>query len=87
MMATGFTVKSIRRMILSEQILILFAGVTAGVISAIIATLPSIKGSPGIPWLFLLLMVLAIVLTGLTALFLSVRTISGNSLTEALKKE
>ena len=58
MLATGFSVKRIRRMILSEQMLILFAGIISGVISAIVATLPSLKNSPDIPWFFLFIMVL-----------------------------
>jgi ABC-type antimicrobial peptide transport system permease subunit len=74
-------------MILSEQMLILFAGVTSGIISAIVATLPSIKNSPDIPWLFMIGMIGAILLTGLFALLISVRSVTKNSLTESLKKE
>ncbi|MCX6326811.1 MAG: FtsX-like permease family protein [Bacteroidia bacterium] len=87
MLATGFPVKKIRRMILSEQMLILFAGVSSGVVSAIVATLPSLTNSPDVPWLFLLLMVLAIIITGLVALVLSVRAVTNDSLTSSLKKE
>ena len=87
MLATGFPVKKIRRMILSEQMLILFAGVTSGVISALVATLPSIRNSPDIPWLFLILMVLAIIITGLVTLVFSVRAVTIDSLTASLKKE
>ena len=87
MLATGFPVKKIRRMILSEQLLILFAGVTTGVISAIVATLPSLRNSPDIPWIFLFLMVFAIIITGLAALIFSVRAVTGDSLTASLRKE
>ena len=87
MLATGFHVKKIRRMIISEQILILFAGVSAGTISALVATLPSIKSNPDIPWLSLILMIMAIVITGLSALFLSVRSVTNSSLTASLKRE
>ena len=87
MLATGFPVKKIRRIILSEQMLILFAGVTSGVVSAIVATLPSVTNSPDIPWLFLILMVLAIIITGLAALVFSVRAVTNDSLTASLKKE
>lgn len=87
MLATGFSVKRIKRIILREQLFILFAGVSTGVISAIIATMPSIRQSPDIQWLFLTLMVLAVVLSGLTALYLSVRSISSDSLRASLKKE
>jgi ABC-type antimicrobial peptide transport system permease subunit len=87
MLALGFSVKTVRRMILSEQMLILFAGVTSGVISALAATLPSIRNSPDIPWLFMILMVLTIIVTGLSVLFLAVRTVTKDSLTASLKKE
>jgi putative ABC transport system permease protein len=87
MLATGFPFKSIRRMILTEQVIILLAGVSAGVISAIVATLPSIRERADLPWLFLTGMVAAITLTGLITLFLSVRSISGESLTVSLRRE
>jgi putative ABC transport system permease protein len=87
MMATGFSVNKIRRMILSEQMLILIAGIISGVIPAIVATLPSLKNSPDIPWLYLILMVSAILLTGSAALFFSVRAVTNDSLTASLKRE
>ncbi len=87
MLATGFSFKSIRHMIFSEQVIILLAGITSGVLSALIATLPSIKGRADLPWVFLAGMVIAITLTGLLTLFLSVRSISDNSLTASLRKE
>ncbi|TAL62713.1 MAG: ABC transporter permease [Bacteroidetes bacterium] len=87
MIASGFTIKRIRRMILSEQVLILFAGISSGVISAIVATLPSVRKNPDIPWLLLILMVAAIIVTGLITLFLSVRVVTNESLIASLKKE
>jgi len=87
MLASGFPVKKIRRMILSEMVRILFAGVLTGVISAIIATLPSLTNSPDIPWLYLMFMILAIVITGLVALIVAVKEITTDSLTSSLKKE
>ncbi len=87
LLATGFSFKAIRKIIFSEQVLILCAGVSAGAISAIIATLPSIKESPDIPWLYLILMVLSITLTGLVTLVVSVWAISADALTASLKKE
>jgi len=74
-------------MILSEQIVILFAGVSSGIISALVATLPSLKNNSGLPWLFIIVMTLAIVITGLSALLLSVRSVTNNSLITSLKKD
>jgi putative ABC transport system permease protein len=87
MLATGFHVKNIRRMILSEQVLILFAGVSSGIISALVATSPSIKNYPDIPWLFIFILIVVIVITGLFAVFISVRSVTKNSLISSLKKE
>jgi len=87
MLSTGFPMKRIRRIILAEQMLILFAGVTSGVISAVVATMPSLTNSTDIPWLFLGMMVSAIIITGLAALVISVRSVTNGSLTASLKKE
>ena len=87
MLATGFNIKMIRGMILSEQLLILFAGVSTGIVSAIAATLPSVKNSPDLPWLFLSLMIICMVITGFLALALSVRSVTKNALIVCLKKE
>lgn len=87
MLASGYSFREIKRMILKEQVLILFTGVTTGVLSAIVATLPSLLNTKNMQWQFLLIMVAAILLTGITALVLSVRSISGESLILTLKKE
>ena len=87
LMATGFKIKRIRRLILSEQMFILLAGILSGVVSAVIATLPSLRNSPDVPWLYLVSMVIAILLTGTAALLLSLKSVTGNSLAASLKKE
>jgi hypothetical protein len=87
MLATGFTLRNIRSIILNEQILILFAGVTSGVLSAILSTLPSLRSTQDIPWFYLTVMVFTVVLTGLWVLYISVRSISGEVLINSLKKD
>jgi ABC-type antimicrobial peptide transport system permease subunit len=87
MLAAGFRAKKIRGMILSEQVKILTAGVSAGVISALLATSSSIKNNQDIPWLFLSVMILAIIFTGLITMLLSVRSITKDSLVASLKKD
>jgi putative ABC transport system permease protein len=87
MLATGFQIKKIKRMVLSEQVLILLAGVSSGIVSALLATSSSIMNNPDLPWLFIVLMVLAILITGLIVLFMSVRSITKNSLITILKTE
>ncbi|MBK8884289.1 MAG: hypothetical protein IPN67_18585 [Bacteroidales bacterium] len=60
MLATGFPIKRIRRLVFSEQLIILSAGIISGVLPAVISTLPSLKSSADIPWLYLVLMVIVI---------------------------
>ena len=87
MMATGFKIKRIRRLILSEQISFFWQVLFQELVPAVIATLPSLKNSPDIPWIYLVSMVIVILLTGTAALLLSLKSVTGNSLTASLKKE
>jgi len=67
--------------------LILFAGVSSGIVSAILATSSSLKNSRDIPWIYLVVMIVVIVLTGLFAMLLSVRSVTNASLIVSLRKE
>jgi ABC-type antimicrobial peptide transport system permease subunit len=87
MIATGFSVSNIRKKIITDQVLILSAGIFTGVISAVISTLPSLKGGSEIPWMLLIIIILSVFLTGLIALGLSVRAIKNESLIISLRKE
>lgn len=87
MLALGFHPGQIRRMIFREQVLILFAGVTTGIISALFATSASIKNSAEIPWSSMGVMIAAVILTGLITLRISVKSITGSSLISDLRKE
>lgn len=87
MMAVGFSESSIRRTIFREQILILAAGVLTGLVSAIIATLPSLGSGSDVPWISLSAITLAIIITGIITLFVSLRRITRESLISSLRKE
>ncbi|HLN19554.1 MAG TPA: ABC transporter permease [Bacteroidales bacterium] len=87
MIATGFTFRKVRLMILSEQVVILFAGVITGIISAVVATLPSLLSNNAVPWIYIFSMIALIVTSGILALWLSVRAIEKTSLVSSLKKE
>ena len=87
MLAVGFQAAKIRRMIISEQLLILFAGVSSGVLSAVVATSDSIMNHGQVPWLFMLLMILALMITGSLVLIISVRSVTRKSLIGSLKKD
>ncbi len=87
MLAIGFQAAKIRRMIFSEQLLILFAGVSSGIISAAVATSGSIANHAKIPWSFMSLMVAALFVTGALVMAVSVRSVTRKSLIGSLKKE
>ena len=87
MVAEGYSVKTIRRIVLREHILILFAGIVTGFVSAMVATRPSIMGDTGLPWLTITVMIILVIITGLTALILSVRGISRENLIARIRKE
>jgi putative ABC transport system permease protein len=87
MVATGYSIRNLRRMIIRDQIRILAAGIIAGTFSAIIATLPSLKSGSEIPWMFLAIMILSVFFTGLLAMLISVRTIKTDSLVISLRRE
>jgi ABC-type antimicrobial peptide transport system permease subunit len=87
MLAVGFSTDNIKGMIFSEQILLLAAGVSSGVISALFASLPSISQNADIPWLLMLAMIVAIFLAGISALYLALRPITQHSLIGSLKRD
>ncbi len=87
MLATGFSPSKIRRMVFSGQILILFTGIVAGVIPAIIATLPSLRSNHEIPWLYLSAIILAIFITGILSVFFSTRSIQEKNLIISIRKD
>jgi ABC-type antimicrobial peptide transport system permease subunit len=87
MLALGFPLKKIRVMILSEQILILLAGVFTGIFPALVATLPSLKDNTDLPWMFILVMTISIFSAGAISAFLALRSIGFNALVMNLKKE
>jgi ABC-type antimicrobial peptide transport system permease subunit len=87
MMAAGFRLRRIRRMVISDQLIILFAGISSGIISAFIATLPSLRTNLEIPWVFLITITVLTALAGYAAIIFSLRAFSSESLIGALKRD
>jgi ABC-type antimicrobial peptide transport system permease subunit len=87
MMAAGFSVSSIRKILFAEQALILLAGTFTGFISAIVATRPSLVQNSDVPWKTILIMVLLIIVAGLMALAVAVRSIRREVLIAQIRKE
>jgi hypothetical protein len=70
-----------------EQVEIITAGILTGIVSALIATLPSLTSGSNVPWIFLLVMIMLVFITGLIALAASVRVIRNDSLISSLRME
>jgi ABC-type antimicrobial peptide transport system permease subunit len=87
LMATGFSIKRIRKIIFSEQLLILFAGLLTGIISAVLATLPSVRSGANVPWVLLIVVSVSVVAAGVTSLLIAVKNIKSESIISALRKE
>ncbi|HAX93495.1 MAG TPA: hypothetical protein DCY25_06045 [Bacteroidales bacterium] len=87
MLAEGFSLRSIRRMIFSEHVIILIAGIITGLVSALVATRPSLINDAGLPWLTIIIMILLILATGITALLLSVRSVKTDALISRIRRE
>jgi putative ABC transport system permease protein len=87
MLAEGFSVISIRRIVFGEHARILIAGIITGLISALVATRPSIMNNTDLPWKTIVIMILLILATGLTALAASVRSIQKETLITRIRKE
>lgn len=87
MMATGYTTGMIRKRILKDQSLILIWGVMTGTISGLTATLQSLKSGSEMPWNIIDLMIVLIIAAGISAIYLSIRTVRSTSLVGQLRRE
>ncbi len=87
MLATGFSIGYIKRMIFREQIIILLAGLFTGILSAIMATLPSVRSGSEMPWLFITVVAAAIFAAGAVTLLFVTRNIAAAPVISALRRE
>ena len=87
LLATGYRLRKIRLIILSEQLSILSAGIIAGIIPALIATLTSLKNQQGMPWAYLLVMVAGMLAAGTAALAGALRAVRSGPLVGSLNRE
>jgi predicted lysophospholipase L1 biosynthesis ABC-type transport system permease subunit len=86
--ATGFNTTHLSRMILAENVFLLFAGLISGILCACIAVLPTVfqrGGSP--PWLTILLLVAGVTVVGYAASYIAVRIAVRSPILNALRSE
>ena len=87
MMAEGYSLSSIRSVILKEHLLILSAGILIAITTAPVATLPSILGTTAIPFKLISIVILLVYLVGLGAILISLRNLPGKSLVSNLRND
>jgi hypothetical protein len=62
-------------------------GVVAGTLPALMATFPSLKSGTEIPWRLIIMMIIAIIFIGLTALLIAVRQVNNQILLIRLRRD
>ena len=87
MMATGYTLSQVRRLIVNDHILILFWGIMTGFASGITATLQSLRSGAEMPWSIIASMAILVIAAGSIALLISTRSIRTSSLISNLRRE
>jgi ABC-type antimicrobial peptide transport system permease subunit len=87
MLATGYSAGRIKNLLLKDQLIILIWGILAGLISALSATWPSIQHGADLPWGLLSILLLAMMLTGIIALLISINQVNKARLIPLLRKE
>ncbi|MCJ7680670.1 MAG: hypothetical protein MUP70_08095, partial [Candidatus Aminicenantes bacterium] len=88
MRAVGFSLKSVRTVVLVEHLLLVFGGILLGILAALTATLPSLL-TPGtdIPITTILLLIAAVVINGIGWTYTAVTRSVGTNLLSALRNE
>jgi len=87
MMATGYTLRQVRKLIVNDHILILAWGIMTGFASGLTATLQSLRSGAEMPWSIISVMAFLVIAAGSIALFLSTRSIRSSSLISQLRRE
>jgi len=87
MTATGYTIRQIRNMVFKDHVIILLWGLITGTASGMMATLQSLRSGYELPWSTIVAMILMVMITGFTAIILSVRSVTGLSLVTQLRRE
>jgi hypothetical protein len=84
--ATGFTTATLKRMLLTENLVILTAGVIAGTLPAVIATWPSLGAGNNLPWTTVGGVAMLMLLAGSVATAIAVRTLTREKIVTALRE-
>ena len=87
LLAVGYRLASVRRLIFTEHLVPLIGGAGIGVVSALVSVLPALISNNGLPIGFLSVTIAAIVFSGAGSIMLAVRRIHTGGLLSALREE
>lgn len=87
MIASGYTVKRVRRLLLKDHFHILIWGLLTGSLSSICATWPSVLSGADLPWSLFVTMLVLIFATGYLVLSVSVSLVNRKNIIVYLKRE
>jgi len=88
LISMGFTKKNLLRLLLKENTVIVFASLLIGLISSVFAILPSlISKSFDIPFSYLIILILSILINCLFWIYIPIRSVLRQSLIDSLRKE
>ena len=85
--AVGYDRRRVSQMILAEAVLLLSAGLGAGVLSALLAVVPAWTDRGGGPGLMLALLLAGVILAGLVSAVIAARAAAAGRMLEALRAE
>jgi ABC-type antimicrobial peptide transport system permease subunit len=87
MIATGYSIRQVRMILLTDYSVILVWGIVTGVLPAFVSTLGSLSQRAAFPFLQMILLISAIIITGAIVLSISASSIESKALVIELRKE
>jgi ABC-type antimicrobial peptide transport system permease subunit len=85
--AVGYSAGNLNRVVLSENLLLLLIGLSAGIVAALVSVAPHLLGGGQIPWLRLTAMLGAVLLVGIIITLLTTRSSLRTPIVPALRRE
>ena len=85
--AVGFRTRDLQILVLSETLLVLVIGLVIGLVAALLSVLPNLALGGSIPWLKLLLLLLAVAVTGTIVAWIATFSVARAPLVPALRRE
>ncbi len=85
--AVGFRTRDLQILVLSETMLVLAIGLVIGLVAALLSVLPNLALGGSIPWLKLVLLLIAVTVTGIVVAGIATYSVARAPLVPALRRE